>query len=391
MSDFMALVEAAARPPFPFATTVRLSSWSRRLVEPLMTENRDAGSGACSLADPECAFSAACPIEPVSSEDAGVEGAGHTHSDRPVLSVVVVCYGGEDLLRTCLRSIPARTGEKSVETIVVDNASPDGTPDMVEREFPDMRLIRGEENLGFAAGNNRALRISRGDYIMLLNPDAEIVPGTVEVCIDYLDAHASVSVVAPRILNPDGTLQFSLRNFPTAANAIFEALLLHRLLPALTSRMAETVIDPGYYEQEKAVEWASGAAFIARASTFAEIGGLDERYFLYSEETDWFTRLAEHGLDVVYLPNAVVIHRSSDGRSPDLMCYSVTSRLLYAQTHLSRSSAALVRVVLGLGMLARLAAWSLIAVSGRDGARSRSRSYWVGLRTALRRQGACRD
>ena len=184
---------------------------------------------------------------------------------------------------------------------------------------------------------------------MLLNPDAEILPGTLETCIDYLDGHTSVSVVAPRILNPDGTLQFSLRNFPTARNAVFEALLLHRLLPAATSRMAETVIDPDYYEREKAVQWVSGAAFMARASTFDEIGGLDERFFLYSEETDWFTRLAEHGRDAVYLPNAVVIHRSSEGRNPELMCYSVTSRLLYARKHLSRYSAALVRVVLCLG------------------------------------------
>jgi N-acetylglucosaminyl-diphospho-decaprenol L-rhamnosyltransferase len=306
----------------------------------------------------------------------------------PVCSVIVVSHGGEDLLRACLASVPATVCGEPVETIVVDSASPDATPDMVEREFPGVRLIREVRNLGFAAGNNVALRVCRGRYVMLLNPDAALRAGTLETCVKYLERHPAVSVVAPRIVNPDGSLQFSLRNFPTARTAVFEALLLHRLFPGATPRMAETITDPRYYQQERTVRWATGAALVARASAFGDVGGLDERFFLFSEETDWFRRAADRGLGAVYLPQAVVVHRSPEGRSSELMRYAIASRLLYARKHLPGPSAGVVRVVLGLGLAARLVAWWTISLCGNDRAQSRSKAYRIGLLAAIRPKGA---
>ena len=310
----------------------------------------------------------------------------------PKLSIVVVSYGGEELLRDCLRSIPEAVGGAPLEVVVADNASPDGTPDMVAREFPWVTLLRGESNVGFAAGNNRALRVCRGQYVMLLNPDAELLPGTLTACLEHLDAHEDVSVVAPRIVNPDHSLQFSLRNFPTARNALFEALLLHRVFPRATPRFGEMIVDPQYYEGEREVQWASGAAFVARSEVFDEVGGLDERYFLYCEETDWFLRLADRGLKVAYLPKAVVAHRSSEGRNADLMSYAVTSRLLYASKNLSAPSGAILKAVLLLGMSARFVAWTMLALAGGDSATTRSREYRVGLHSAVsHRTGGATD
>jgi len=306
----------------------------------------------------------------------------------PAISALIVSHGGAELLRCCLRSIPAMVGRQPVETIVVDSASPDGTPDMVACEFPRVRLIRSERNIGFAAGNNIAMRAASGRFRMLLNPDAELRPGALETCIAYLEEHPDVSVVAPRILNPDGSLQFSLRNFPTARSAAFEALLLHRLMPKATPRLAETITDPGYYASERAIQWATGAALVARTTAFEEIGGLDERFFLFSEETDWFRRAADRHLRVMYLPDALVVHRSPEGRSPELMRHLVASRILYARKHLPGPSAAFVRAVLSLGMAARLAAWGLIALTGDDEAGSRSRGYRIGLHAAIRPKGA---
>lgn len=305
-----------------------------------------------------------------------------------VVSVLVVSHGGADLLRRCLGSIPATLGDEPVETIVVDSASPDETPDVVAREFPGATLVRIERNIGFAAGNNLAMQAATGRYYMLLNPDAELLPRALETCVGYLDAHPEVSVVVPRILNPDGTLQFSLRNFPSARTAVFEALLLHRLMPGATPRMAETITDPRYYASEKPVEWATGAAFLATAAAFEEVGRLDERFFLFSEETDWFRRAAARGLRTMYLPDAVVCHRGPEGRNPDLMRHLVVSRILYARKHLSGFAAGLVRVVLGIGMAARLAAWALIALTGDDSAGSKSRGYRTGLLAAIRTKGA---
>jgi len=301
----------------------------------------------------------------------------------PVVSVIVVSFGGQDLLRRCLASIPDSVSSGAVQTIVVDNASPDGTPDMVEREFPRVRLVRATSNAGFAAGNNRGLAVSAGRYVMLLNPDAELMPGCLEACLNRLEQSHGIAVIAPRLQNPDGSLQCSLRNFPTASNAVFEALMLQRLFPRATPRFAEMIVDPAFYDAEREVEWASGAAFVTRASVFRRIGGLDERYFLFSEETDWFLRLAQSGMRCVYLPHARVIHRSSEGRNPRLMHDAVHSRLLYARKNLSPGSAAVIRVVLGLGMAARLAAWALLSLAGGASAKARWEAYRVGLATVV--------
>lgn len=305
-------------------------------------------------------------------------------SATPKLSVIVVSYGGADLLRRCLTSIPDATDTAAVEVIVVDNASPDGTPDMVEREFPDVRLIRSPSNAGFAAGNNRGLQASSGRFVMLLNPDAELVPGCLEVCMKRLSRQDGAAVVVPRLLNPDGSIQFSLRNFPTAATAVFEALLLHRLFPRLTPRFAEMIVDPAFYEEGHEIDWASGAALVTTAEVVRRIGPLDERYFLYSEETDWFLRVARAGLTAVYLPDASVVHRSSEGRNPALMSEAVRSRLLYARKNLTPLSAATIRAVLALGIAARLAVWALLSLAGNAAAGARSSGYAAGLAAALR-------
>jgi len=301
----------------------------------------------------------------------------------PEISVIVVSFGGTDLLRRCLASIPRRTASGIVQVIVVDNASPDGTPDMVQREYPDVRLIRSALNAGFAAGNNRGLQASSGRFVMLLNPDAQLVPGCLETCMDRLARQDGDAVVVPRLLNPDGSLQFSLRNFPTVTTAVFEALLLHRLLPRMTPGFAEMIVDSAFYEDEHEIDWASGAALVTTAEVFRRVGPLDERYFLYSEETDWFLGVARAGLTAVYLPEATVIHRSSEGRNPRLMREAVRSRLLYAHKNLSPLSAAAIRAIMALGIAVRLAGWAMLSLVGNAAAGPRCSAYQAGLAAVL--------
>lgn len=224
------------------------------------------------------------------------------------VSIVIVSYNGRDFLRTCLASIYRHVTERSYEVIVVDNASEDGTPEMVAADFPEATLIRRASNDGFACAANEGIRASQGSYVMLLNPDTEVSNDPLPPMIGYIETHSDVAVLAPKLLDPDGTLQLSCRAFPDFSTALFNRnSLLTRVLGR--NRFSRRYLMTDFDHSEIAdVDWASAACWLLPRQTIDTIGLLDEGYFWTIEDVDYCQRVHRAGMRVVYFPEVAITH-----------------------------------------------------------------------------------
>ena len=243
------------------------------------------------------------------------------------LSVVIVNWNVRDLLRRCLHSILAsyKLQVTSLHIIVVDNGSSDGSVEMVRTEFPTVHLIANTENRGFPAANNQGLTVAQGRYILLLNPDTEIVGDALATMVAFADAHPDVGMVGPQLLYPDGSVQSSRRRFPTLATGFLESTWLERYAPRRLLERYEFLDQPDDVAQD--VDWLYGAALMGRREAIEQVGPMDEGFFMYSEELDWCRRFREAGWRVVYLPAAQIIHY--EGKSSEQV---VAARHVHFQT-----------------------------------------------------------
>ena len=269
----------------------------------------------------------------------------------PYLSICIVNWNVRDLLRRSLTSIyasPIASVPNTVEVIVVDNASSDGSAEMVRSEFPLVKLVENARNEGFTRGNNQALALAHGRYVLFLNPDTEVADDALRVMARYLDSHPEVGAVGPQLRYPNRLIQPSRRRFPTAATLFLESTLLQQWFPrhAILSRfyMADT---PDDVEQE--VDWLVGAALMVRREAIEKVGGFDERFFMYSEELDWCRRAKSAGWKIVYLPQAMIIHH--EGRSSGQVVaarhiHFYTSKVLYARKYHGKVMAEALRLFL---------------------------------------------
>jgi N-acetylglucosaminyl-diphospho-decaprenol L-rhamnosyltransferase len=276
------------------------------------------------------------------------------------LSVVVVSWNVRDLLRRCLHSLlqapgfqleakpgtePPSASGRRLEVIVVDNGSRDGSPGMVRSEFPGVRLLANQENRGFAAANNQGLALSQGHWLMLLNPDAEVVGAALSTMVEYMESHPHVGALGPQLRYPDGSLQSSRRRFPTFATALVESTVVQEWWTdnALLRRyymadMPDDAIQP--------VDWMVGACMLVRREVYQQVGGLDDGFFMYSEEMDWYRRIRSAGWDVVYLPTATVVHhegKSSEQVVPARHIYFQSSKVRYFRKHHGRLQSGVLR------------------------------------------------
>jgi GT2 family glycosyltransferase len=263
------------------------------------------------------------------------------------LSALIVNWNVRDLLRRCLQSVLTHSFPGSLEVIVVDNGSTDGSVEMVRTEFPQVHLIANPDNRGFTAANNQGLAVARGRYVLLLNPDTEVVDDALATMVAFVDTHPDVGVVGPQLLNPDGTVQSSRRRFPTLATALFESTWLQPYAPRrLLTRYY--VLDRSDDEVQD-VDWVTGAALMARREAIEQVGPLDEEFFMYSEELDWCRRFRAAGWRVVYLPTARVIHhegKSSEQVLPARHIHFQTSKVRYFRKYHGPVAAEVLRLVL---------------------------------------------
>ncbi|HEY8108884.1 MAG TPA: glycosyltransferase family 2 protein [Patescibacteria group bacterium] len=226
------------------------------------------------------------------------------------LSVVIVNFNTKELLRECLVSL--RTAEPKAEVIVIDNASKDGSVAMVRKEFPKVRLIANKKNKGFAAANNQGFKVAKGDVVVMLNSDTEVPKGGLSKLAKELEQDPKVGVVGPQLRNADGEVQQSASwRDPGLLTLFLEYTLLNRVL----YRLFPTIRYPGKQlltraelRKRRAVGDLLGACEVFRRDLLKEVGTLDERFFIFLEETDFSRRVREAGYDLLYQPGVRVLH-----------------------------------------------------------------------------------
>jgi GT2 family glycosyltransferase len=295
------------------------------------------------------------------------------------LSIIIVNWNTRDLLAQCLESICDTISNLAFEIIVVDNASTDGSQEMIRQRFPQVRLIENDQNVGFARANNQALIISQGRYFLLLNSDTIVLPHALEKMVQFADAHSDAGIIGCRLFNSDSSLQASWASFPT-----FWSEVLGRNFRA--RRLVEE--EPLAYE----VDWVGGACMLVRPAAISEVGLLDESFFMYSEETDWCFRMRRHGWKVYYLASAEVIHLGGGSASRTSVTQLVRlyeSKMRFFRKHYGARQADLLRfglvTVNTLGLARRALAWPLQR-QGREEGRHRLGAQWKLIWWLLRGQ-----
>ena len=228
------------------------------------------------------------------------------------LSVIIVSWNTCELLDRCLTTLFEELTEQQffslgIEVFVVDNASGDGSAEMVRQKHSQVRLISNAENLGFGRANNQALTVASGQYILLLNPDTEICSGSINTLVDFLDKHSQAGVVAPQLINSDGSIQLSCRAFPSFAGMFFELVGLSRLMP-VGSRWRDYKMLDWPHNSLRQVDQPEGACLLIRKVVLDQVGIFDEDYFMLFEEVDWCYRVKQAGWEIWFIPDARIIH-----------------------------------------------------------------------------------
>jgi N-acetylglucosaminyl-diphospho-decaprenol L-rhamnosyltransferase len=300
------------------------------------------------------------------------------------LSIVIVSWNVRDYLAACLDSIHANTGDLTYEVVVVDSYSDDGTVEMVRSRYAWVKFLPQPSNVGFTRGNNIGLGTAQGRYLMLLNPDTEILGDALPRMVSYLDDNPHVGIVGPRTLNSDGTTQSTRRRFPTLLTAVFESTWLQGWAPrrVLDEFYARDIPDDGTAD----VDWVQGSALMIRRKVYGQIGGLDEQYVMFSEEMDWCKRARSAGWRVVYMGDAVVVHhggKSTEQTSALKHIHFQNSKLRYFRKFHGPLAALALRVFIVASYAEQILIEQIKAALGhkRDMRRERVRIYWKVIRS----------
>jgi GT2 family glycosyltransferase len=261
---------------------------------------------------------------------------GEDLSELADLAIVVVSTNEAHWLQRCLSTVFDRAGGAELDVIVVDNSSTDGTRELVESSFPQARVV-SSPNRGFGYGNNRGVEQARARYVLLLNPDTEVIEGTFGQLVELLDARPQVGLAGVRQVTADGTLWPTIRRFPSVGRALGEALLSERW-PVHPAWAGERVLDWDAYEREGECDWTSGSFMLARREALLSGGLLDERFFIYSEEPDLCLRIKRAGWQVRHFPQMTIVHHAGKGGvRPRMIAQDAYARRQYAHKHFSRA------------------------------------------------------
>ena len=231
-------------------------------------------------------------------------------SNKPKLSIIIVSWNVRELLEKCLTSIEQHRGDLALEIIVVDNNSTDGSQEMIanfKSQIASLKTIFLNENFGFAKGNNTGLEWAKGEYVLFLNPDTEVVGDALVKMARYMDTHPEVGAIGPKLLNTDGSLQRSVRAFPTLVSQLLILSKLHNFIPQFAPLKEYFRLDFDY-ELEQDVNQVMGAALLVRASILDEVGSFDAGYNKIFEEVDLCFRIKHAGHTIRYIPIARIIH-----------------------------------------------------------------------------------
>lgn len=224
------------------------------------------------------------------------------------LSHIIVNYHNSDVLKKCITSIYSTVQNLKYEIIVVDNSCGDRGLEDLKSGFPEVKFMENRQNVGFAKANNQAVRIAQGENLLFLNPDIVLTEGSVHKMLSGLKSDRTIAILGPKVLNDDGSLQYSCRRFPTIWAGMFNRYsLLTRLFPSnrFSARYLMTDFD---HNSVKEVDWVSGCCMMAPREIFCKIGLFDENYFLFNEDVDLCKNAGSRGYKVIYYPFAEVYH-----------------------------------------------------------------------------------
>lgn len=302
------------------------------------------------------------------------------------LSIIIVSYNTRNLLRNCLQSIYANASEGDFEVLVIDNASTDGSANMVKEEFPQVELICNEKNLGFAKANNLGIERSNGRHILLLNSDTEVLAGALDGMVNFLEAHPDVDVLGCQLLDSMGKAEESCGFFPTPKAILLTKLRHRKLLEPWFKNSRASILSP---ERAQGVDWVTGACLMTRRRVVNEVGLLDEKMFMYFEDVDWCYRMKKAGWKIYFAPEVRIIHKrgASLEQVPDRMIYEYRrSELHLYKKHLGLFSQLVFRVVIfahSFLMICKYGIKFFIHSSKRQELRELLSSHWKIIKMTL--------
>ena len=278
--------------------------------------------------------------------------------DRMDVTVVVVSYNTREMTLACLRSIYAQTRDIRFEVLVVDNDSRDGSARAIAAEFPQVHLIANHRNRGFAVANNQAIRLARGRYVLLLNSDTVVLAGAIQRCVSYADSAPSTGVVGCRAEWEDGRFQYTYFRFADLVGVLTDALLIDRALSHNRSRRGR--YWGRVFMEPRDVDVVAGCFFLVRSEVIAQVGPLDEEFFMYGEEAEWCWRIHQAGWQVCYYPQARIIHHGGASADPLPAASALSKRkavLLFLRKTRGPLCGWLANVIMTAGLILRLPAW----------------------------------
>lgn len=310
---------------------------------------------------------------------------------RPVdLSIVIVTWNTRHVIEDCLDSIFANLGTLKAEVIVIDNASTDGSPELIAREFPQVKLIANEVNRGFAAGNNLGLRAARGEFILLLNPDTVIIGDVLEKGLDYARRSPTAGVIGCQVMESDTVVQRTCFRFPSSLHTFLWVTGLSAWFPR--SRIAgRAAYGPWNRDDEREVDVVSGMFMLLRRDAVDEVGLMDEDYFVFAEEADWCKRFWDAGWRCVFAPVGRILHVDGGSKSTEQAAVKMyvemqKNLLLFHRKQLSATQAVITKLLFATSMVVRTIWWSTWASladcrSSREKAKqsaAAARFHWTG-------------
>ncbi|MBI3443616.1 glycosyltransferase family 2 protein [Candidatus Woesebacteria bacterium] len=282
------------------------------------------------------------------------------------ISVIIVNWNTKKLLEDCLKSIFEFTKGINFEVIVVDNGSEDGSRDMVKKKFPQVKLIPNKENLGFTKANNQGIKIAKGEYMLLLNSDTYLVENSLKKLVGKARSIANLGALGPMLLNENRSIQQSAGFFPHLPQVFYWMSFLDDL-PGGTILRPYHVDHDSFYQKDQEVNWVTAAAILVPKRVIGKVGSLDENIFMYGEEVDWCYRIKKEKFEIFYSPATKIVHigRGSSGKiSQNAILGEYGGIKYFYAKHKSSRSLQLLRALLKMGALARIAIFAILG--GRE-------------------------
>jgi len=304
------------------------------------------------------------------------------------VSVIIVNWNTKELLRDCLSSACENAGDIDYEIIVIDNASADGSAEMVKNDFRQVILIENSENRGFAAANNQGIAVAKGRYVLLLNSDTVVLDNAIANTVRFADENPQAAVTGCRVLNPDRTLQRTCFMFPSVLNMLLSSTYLYKLFSKnrFFGREQMTWWDRN---DVRPVDVVTGCFMLVRREAIEQVGMMDEQFFMYGEETDWCYRFREKGWKVIFAPVGQIIHfgGQSTAQKPVAMIVQLRLSILkFMKKHYGWPSHLIARFLVALFFALRLPVWfamSFLRPAARSEAAIKMRAYSIGVVEAL--------